>query len=114
MKIALSALMTSIALSTPVWAQQKADEHSGHHAASTPTVTSDEMTDAEVRKVDLDGSKITLKHGDIKNLEMPAMTMVFNVRDKAMLGQVKAGDKVQFKAVNEAGKFTVTDLKVVR
>ncbi|MBQ1763627.1 MAG: copper-binding protein [Aquincola sp.] len=114
MKYALSALMTSLVLSTPVWAQQKADEHAGHHAASSPTATADEMTDAEVRKVDLDAAKITLKHGDIKSLEMPAMTMVFNVRDKAMLGQVKAGDKVKFKAVNEAGKFTVTDLKVVR
>ena len=84
------------------------------YAASSPAAAADEMTDAEVRKVDIDAAKITLKHGDIKSLEMPAMTMVFNVRDKAMLGQVKAGDKVKFKAVNEAGKFTVTDLKVVR
>ncbi len=104
MKFALPALMASIALSTPVWAQQKADEHAGHHAASSPAAAADEMTDAEVRKVDIDAAKITLKHGDIKSL----------VRDKAMLGQVKAGDKVKFKAVNEAGKFTVTDLKVVR
>jgi Cu/Ag efflux protein CusF len=114
MKFALSAMMISTALSTPVWAQQKADEHAGHHAASSPTATADEMTDAEVRKVDIDAVKITLKHGDIKSLDMPAMTMVFNVRDKAMLGQVKAGDKVKLKAVNEAGKYTVTDLKVVR
>jgi Cu(I)/Ag(I) efflux system protein CusF len=105
--------MTSIAMSTPVWAQQKTDEHSSHHAASSPTAPADGMTDAEVRKVDLDAAKITLKHGEIKNLEMPPMTMVFNVRDKAMLGQVKAGDKVKFKAVNEAGKFTVTELRVV-
>ena len=48
MKFALSALMTSIALSTPAWAQQKADEHAGHHAASGPTATADEMTDAEI------------------------------------------------------------------
>ena len=114
MKLALPALVASIALSTPVWAQQKADEHAGHHAAGSTAAAADEMTDAEVRKVDIDAAKITLKHGDIKSLEMPAMTMVFNVRDKAMLGQVKAGDKVKFKAVNEAGKFTVTDLKVVR
>ena len=114
MKLALPALVASIALSTPVWAQQKADEHAGHHAASSPTAAADEMTDAEVRKVDIDAVKITLKHGDIKSLDMPAMTMVFNVRDKAMLGQVKAGDKVKFKAVNEAGKYTVTDLQVVR
>ncbi len=70
------------------------------------------MSEGEVRKIDKEAKKITLKHGDIKNLDMPAMTMVFNVRDKAMLGQ--AGDKVKFKAVNEAGKFTVTDLEVVR
>ena len=114
MKSARVGLTILIALSTPVWAQQKADEHAGHHAASSPAATADEMTDAEVRKVDLDTAKITLKHADIKNLEMPAMTMVFGVRDKALLGQVKAGDKVKFKAVNESGKFTVTDLKVVR
>ncbi len=114
MKLAISSLLISITLSAPAWAQQKADEHSGHHAASSPTASADDMTDAEVRKVDVDTAKITLKHADIKNLEMPAMTMVFSVRDKAMLEKVKAGDKVKFKAINEAGKFTVTDLQVVR
>ena len=54
-----------------------------------------------MRKVDKDAAKITLKHGEIKSLEMPPMTMVFNVKDKAMLDQLKAGDKVRFKAVNE-------------
>ena len=111
MKLALSALLGAFVLSTPAWAQQKADEHAGHHAASPATAKADEMTDAEVRKVDLDAAKITLKHGDIKSLEMPAMTMVFNVRDKAMLGQVKAGDKVKFKAVNDAGKYTITEIR---
>jgi Cu/Ag efflux protein CusF len=67
-----------------------------------------------VRKVDKDAAKITLKHGEIKSLEMPPMTMVFNVKDKAMLDQLKAGDKVRFKAVNEAGKYTVTDIRVAR
>ena len=79
MKFALPVLMALIALSTPVWAQQKADEHAGHHAASSPTAAADEMTDAEVRKVDIDAAKITLKHGDIKSLEMPAMTMVLSL-----------------------------------
>lgn len=114
MKNHLTALIASLTLSLPVFAQQKADAHPGHHAASNPTAPADEMTDAEVRKVDMDAAKITLKHGDIKSLDMPAMTMVFNVRDKAMLEQVKAGDKVKFKAVGEAGKYTVTDLKVAR
>lgn len=69
------------------------------------------MPDGEVRKVDKDNLKITLKHGEIKNLDMPGMTMVFNVKDGAMLDRVKAGDKVQFRAVSEAGKFTVTEIQ---
>jgi Cu(I)/Ag(I) efflux system periplasmic protein CusF len=70
-----------------------------------------EMTDGEVRKIDKEQSKITLKHGEIKNLDMPGMTMVFVVKDKAMLDKLAPGDKVRFKAVNEAGKFTVTDIQ---
>jgi Cu/Ag efflux protein CusF len=72
------------------------------------------MADAEVRKVDKDAAKITLKHGEIKSLEMPPMTMVFNVKDKAMLDRVKAGDKVRFKVVNEAGKYTVTEIQATQ
>jgi Cu(I)/Ag(I) efflux system periplasmic protein CusF len=73
-----------------------------------------DMTDAEVRKVDMDAAKITLKHGEIKSLDMPPMTMVFIVKDKAMLSTVKAGDKVRFRAINDAGKFTVTEIQPVR
>ena len=77
-----------------------------------PAAGAAEMTDGEVRKVDLEGGKLTLRHAEIKSLDMPAMTMVFVVRDKAMLDKVKAGDKVRFKAVNEAGKYTVTEIVV--
>jgi Cu/Ag efflux protein CusF len=73
-----------------------------------------QSTEGEVRKIDKAQGKITLKHGEIKSLEMPPMTMVFNVKDKSLLDKVKAGDKVKFKAVNEGGKFTVTDLQVVK
>ena len=69
------------------------------------------MTDGEVRKVDFEGGKVTLKHADIKSLDMPAMTMVFVVKDKAMLDKLKAGDKIRFKAVNDAGKFTVVEIQ---
>ena len=72
------------------------------------------MTDAEVRKVDKEGGKLTLKHADIKSLEMPAMTMVFTVKEKAMLDKLKAGDKIKFKAINDAGKYTVTEVQVVQ
>jgi Cu(I)/Ag(I) efflux system periplasmic protein CusF len=115
MKLTLSTLLISFSLAAPAFAQQKADDHSAHPPAASATAPSaNDMADAEVRKVDKDAAKLTLKHGEIKSLDMPPMTMVFNVKDKAMLDQLKAGDKVRFKAVNEAGKYTVTDIQVAR
>ena len=70
-----------------------------------------EMTDGEVRKIDKAQKKITLKHAEIKSLDMPGMTMVFVVKDETMLDKLKSGDKVRFKAVNDAGKLTVTEIE---
>ncbi|MBT9597352.1 MAG: copper-binding protein [Vitreoscilla sp.] len=111
MKFIHSTVLLSIVLAGPALAQQKVDEHSSHHVTAA---TSADMADGEVRKVDKDASKVTLKHGEIKSLEMPAMTMVFVVKDKAMLDSIQPGDKVRFKATNDAGKFTVTEMQVVR
>jgi len=111
MKFICPTLLLSIVLAGPVLAQQKPDEHSSHHVTAA---ASTDMAEGEVRKVDKDASKVTLKHGEIKSLDMPPMTMVFVVKDKAMLDSVKAGDKVRFKAVNDAGKYTVTEMQVVR
>ena len=72
------------------------------------------MVEGEVRKVDKDTKKITLKHSDIPSLEMPAMTMVFQVTDPAMLDTVKAGDKVKFKAQKSGGAFVITELQVAK
>lgn len=69
------------------------------------------MTDGEVRKVDKETQKITIKHGEIKNLEMPGMTMVFQVRDVALLNKVKAGDKVKFTAEKADGAIVVTSIE---
>ena len=82
--------------------------------AAGATAAAAEMTDGEVRKIDMEAGKVTLKHADIKNLDMPGMTMVFVVKDKAMLDKLKAGDKVKFKAINDGGKFTVTEILSVR
>lgn len=70
-----------------------------------------DITEAEVRKVDLAARKITLKHGEIKNLEMPPMTMVFQVPDPALLGGIKVGDKVRFTADKINGAYTVLTLQ---
>lgn len=69
------------------------------------------MASAEIRKIDLENKKITLKHGEIKNLDMPGMTMVFAVKDPAMLDKLKAGDKVNFTADSVGGSITVMSLE---
>lgn len=70
-----------------------------------------DMTDAEVRKVDKDAKKITLRHDPIKNLDMPAMTMVFQVKDAALLDKVAAGDKVRFTAEQQQGAYVMTGVQ---
>ena len=70
-----------------------------------------EMSDGEVRKIDKGSRKITLKHGEIKNLDMPGMTMVFQVKDAAMLDTVQAGSKVKFRADRVDGNFVVTSIQ---
>lgn len=69
------------------------------------------QTEGEVRKVDKATGKITLKHGEIKNLDMPPMTMVFTAKDKALLDKVKAGDKVRFQAEKEGSTYMVTAIE---
>ena len=67
-----------------------------------------------MRKVDKESQKLTIKHGPLKNLDMPSMTMVFQVQDAAMLEKVQAGDKVRFVAKKVDGKFTVTKMDASR
>ena len=75
------------------------------------TTAAPDMTDGEIRKVDKDAKKVTIKHGEIKNLDMPAMTMVFQVKDPAMLDKVQAGDKVKFKVIKADSGYVVTELQ---
>ncbi|KVC91067.1 copper-binding protein [Burkholderia ubonensis] len=69
------------------------------------------MSHGEIRKVDTAAGKLTIKHGPLENLGMDAMTMVFKVKDAAMLSQVKAGDKIDFVADEVNGALTVTKLQ---
>jgi Cu(I)/Ag(I) efflux system periplasmic protein CusF len=89
-------------------------------AASQPIVVAQTavadsaMTDGEVKKVDKDAGKLTIKHGPLPNLDMPSMTMVFRVKDPAMLDKVKEGDKIRFVADRVNGAITVVELKPVK
>jgi Cu/Ag efflux protein CusF len=72
------------------------------------------MSEGEIKKVDKEAGKLTIKHGELKNLNMPGMTMVFKVQDAAMLDQVKPGDKVHFAADKVNGALTVTAVEVAK
>ena len=112
MKMNISiALAAVLAVSGPVLAAEAA---SAPITSSPATAAPGDMTDGEVRKVDMDNKKITLRHAEIKNLGMPGMTMVFQVKDPAFLDKVKTGDKVRFRAEKMNGALTVTDIETAK
>lgn len=83
-----------------------------HKVSASPQQAAEgPMAEGEVRKVDVANGKITLKHGEIRNLDMPPMTMVFTVRDKALLANVRAGDKVRFAAQQVGAQYFVTAIE---
>jgi Cu(I)/Ag(I) efflux system periplasmic protein CusF len=71
-------------------------------------VQATELAEGEVRKA---AQKLTLRHGEIKNLDMPPMTMVFQVRDPSLLDRVQVGDKVRFAAEKSASGYLVIELQ---
>lgn len=79
--------------------------------SSAASAFAQEFTNGTVKKVDAKTKKVTLMHGDLKNLGMPGMTMVFDVKDDAILSKLKEGAKVQFVAERINGKLTVTQVK---
>lgn len=119
-KISAVAVVAAMSIATAFAQEAKHGEHGAHGTAAAQAGHDSahaghqgdavEMTDGEVKKVDKEAGKITLRHGELKNLGMGAMTMVFRVKDPAMLTQVKAGDKVKFVAERVNGAFTVVQL----
>lgn len=69
------------------------------------------LSEGEVRKIDKEQGKVTIKHGEIKNLEMPPMTMVFRAQPSTLIDKVQVGDKVRFQAEKVNGTYTVTALE---
>lgn len=70
------------------------------------------MAEGVVRKLDVENRKITIKHGEIKNLEMPGMTMVFRLQEKIHIDSLKSGDKVLFHVEKLEGGYTITELQL--
>ena len=106
----------SASLAGPALAQQKADDHAAHQAASpaTASTAAADLADGEVRKIDKDTGRLTLRHGEIRHLDMPGMTMVFQVREPALLDKLKVGDKVRFRAEKAGSGYAVTAIEMAR
>ena len=111
--IALAAAVAAVAAG-PAAAQTHHGAHPSHAPATVAQATVATLADGEVRKVDKDAGKSTRKHGPIKSLDMPPMTMVFQVKDRALLDKVKAGDKVRFSAEEKAGAYVVTSIDAAK
>ncbi len=110
----LATVFTLVALlgnTAPVLAQHQGMDN---HTATPGASASLHMADGEVRKVDKGAKKITLKHGEIKNLGMAPMTMVYQVKDAALLDKVKAGDKVRFTADQINGAYVVLSIEPMK
>ena len=88
-----------------------AAKHDESKVTKSTTDTSTAMTEGEIRKIDKNTSKLTINQRELKSLAMPPMTMVFHVKEKAMLDTVKTGDKIKFKAIDDNGKLTVTEIQ---
>ena len=110
MKSVAIASLLALGLAAPALADDK------HHAkpATAASKQAADMAEGEVRRVDKDAKKITIKHGPLTQLDMPAMTMVFQVSDPAMLDKVKQGDKIRFDAEKIGGGYRVTRIEPAR
>lgn len=108
----VSALL--FAAATGAYAQGMSMPMESKPAPSASSKSALPMVDAEVQKLDVKKGMVVLKHGDIPNLGMMAMTMGFDVADKKQLRGLKVGDKVKFQADMVGGKPTVTSLKKAR
>lgn len=122
MKYTLTTLMLML-MASLAWMPQLATADTANIAAgAAPGAISGALPDqsgvplpqveGEIRKVDAAAGKLTVRHGPIENLNMAAMTMVFRVKDPAMLAQVQTGDKVRFTAERLDGLLTITSLTV--
>ena len=113
-------LIASVLVTTAIYSgnvlAQTATPAPAAPAATMEKAAMKDAAEAEVRKIDKEAKKITLKHGPIKNLDMPGMTMVFQVRDAALLdklAQLAPGDKILFTAEQQQGAFVVTGAEKV-
>ena len=110
----IAVLVHWLFLSAPVCAQTSSGPHNHTHANKPSAQRSGSEVlwiNGEVRKVDLAKSTILLRHEAVKALNMPAMTMVFNVRSPALLKGLMDGEFIRFTLAQQGGRTVVSDIK---
>lgn len=95
--------------------QAQMHDHDQHGAMATASPNDpNSLSEGGIQKVDKDTGKLTIKHGPLNNLGMPAMTMAFKVQDPAVLDQVKVGDQVRFRVERANGSLVITKLEAAK
>lgn len=115
--VAVAALVVLGTAALPAHAQEHS--HEGHdqpmEAAEAPAPSSQDWIPAEVRRIDIPQQKLTLKHGDIRHLDMPGMTMPFKlapgVASAAQLSAIKTGDRLEVRIESQQGQLTIVELR---
>jgi Cu/Ag efflux protein CusF len=107
--IPLALSLSLLAGSVTTLAQTSEADHEAHHTPATANAAATELpwVQGEIRRIDPSARKITLRHGDIPNLEMPAMTMVFQVAEVQWLTAFKVGERVRFSVTQVKGAYIV-------
>ena len=108
--VAAAAFAATALMANAQSAPGSAADHAAHHPAAA---TAAPQSEGEVRKIDKEQGKMTLRHGPLQNLDMPAMTMVFKAADPKLLEGLNEGDKVKFTAERVNGAIAVTAIQVV-
>lgn len=111
MRYRLLALTTIVAFLFPLGGHAVDNTYSRQADETESTGSGKAMTEGLVKKVDKDAGKVTIRHGSIENLGMPQMTMIFRVKDPAMLDRLKEGDKILFVAEKVDGAFTLMSIE---
>ncbi|MFD2756006.1 copper-binding protein [Comamonas terrae] len=109
----LLSLVATLGLCAALAAPAAAQDHSSHagHGATPAAAGQDTvLTAGEITRVDTRGGKLTIRHEDIRNLDMPAMTMVFALKNPGAAADFKAGDKVLFHAEDDGGTLSITHI----
>jgi len=114
MKTTVSISLVALFALLPLAAQAAGghDPHAGHGAMHSATEGG--MVDGVVKKVDKTSGKVTVAHGPLTNLNMPAMTMVFRVKEAAWLEQMRTDGKIRFVADSINGTLTIVRFEATK